>query len=1328
MSKFRIGRKWWLAVAAIVLVFVGVPFAVMTLLWSGWADNYVRRSVVEQVARMTGGTVELGQFHFNPWRLLVTLGDLTIHGREPSGTPPFFHVDRMTVQLRIDSLWQRKVSLGDVEIARPAVHVRVEEDGSSNVPGPKPGAPGKPIRQRIFDVVTRRLRIEDGNVLYNDVRIPLVAEGGQFEFALDYSEAQGGPAYFGDLRWQQMELAARRYLPFPSDITARFTLRPDSFSLTQLVWSMPHTSLDVQLSLASFVNPAWTFRYRGALDLQDIQTILRKPTTPQGKVDFLGNGQWADGKLALNGNYSAQQIAIRFQWFHSGGINSRGTYHADRNTLDVPDFEAHALDGFMKGQVHLDFAGLHFRVDSHGQSIRLATLLAAVDNPSLPVVPLHWDGLADVQAKTTWNADFKNLDSQGVSVWMPPANLPPGDIPVTARFNYHYSMLTDSVSVESSELSTPTARVQMSGVLGKRDSAIETVFDSQDILPWDDFINRLRGKNADPKIISGRVHWQGRLSGPLAGPTFSGHVVGTNARYDRLYWDEVEGDMSYSPDAFSLLRGRARRGGSTAQMEISLTLDNWNFYSTSPWTFDATLVRTETDGLQALLGTAYPVHGLLSGTFHGSGTRADPQMKGLFDIINPEAWGWQLDRARGEIALDGNEVQITNAELRLLPPPAAAGAQAAANPGLITGNFRFGLVDRQAAFHLTGALLPLEGIGRIQTPRLSIGGRLNFQLDGEGPLLTPRITGNVRLVDLRLGSEVVGSFQSNINSDGRRLTLQMDSAMATGSLHGEVGVTLGGDFPLSGQAEVNQLDVDPLISSMLHLNALTGHSRVDGKFTFAGSLLRPDTLELQADLSRTSFDYEFVSLLNNGPVRFQYSQHEIRVQESDFRGLDSDFHVTGFARFTGNRELDMRILGAVNLQLFDAFVPNLVARGPAQVDALITGSLSTPRVTGRSHLQGASLRYGDFPTGLSEVSGDFIFDTNRMVFDNVTSQAGGGKIVLSGALSYGNGTPRYDVTVRADQVRIRYPMGMSWHADGNLRLSGTSQAAVLSGRVTMDRLLLADNFDVASLLGSTQSATAAPAASAFLRNLELDVQADTTPNALLQWPSGNFQTEASVRLRGTWQQPILLGNIHMLSGDMQFRGNRYQLSRGDLNFANPFRLDPILNIEATTRVQEYTITVDFTGPASHLTMSYRSEPPLPSSDVITLLALGQTGEESQLRGLAATQTPEMGATTLLSEAISSQLGGRVQRLFGISHFSVDPLLAGATTGQNTSPRITVEQQFSQDLTVTYISNVTSTQYQVIQIEYTLRKDISVIALRDENGTFGMDIIFRRHLK
>jgi translocation and assembly module TamB len=935
-----------------------------------------------------------------------------------------------------------------------------------------------------------------------------------------------------------------------------------------------------------------------------------------------------------------------------------------------------------------------------------------------------------VDALTTWKADFKEVDSRGIASWAPPAALPAGQIPATARLNYHYSMTTNSLTVSEGEIVTPSSRIQMSGSLGRAESAIEAVVEIDDLLPWNDFINRLRGENAEPKVMAGRFRWQGRMTGPLQGPTFSGRMTGSEVRYESLYWDRVEGDVTYWPDGFRLERGMAGRDDSSAQFELSLMLDRWRFAADTPWNFDAMLVRADTDDLQAVLGWSYPVRGLLSGTFHGGGTRANPEMEGLFDVMEPQAWGWRFDRARGEIALRQGEVRLSNAELRLLPPAAPDGAPAPV-AGVLTGNFLYHSEDRQVSFDVTGAVLPLEGIEFIQSPRLPVGGQLSFRLEGGGPLLAPRIEGSLRLVDLRLGSDVLGSFQSRITSDGAQLTLQVDSEISPGEVHGRAQVTLSGDYPVTGQATIRQVDLDAFISSALHLEALTGHSSVDGEFTLSGALLQPETLQVDANLSRITFSYAYVNLENVGPMRLQFrrDRQEVRIQPASLRGPETDLLLSGSARFGDDRALDLQLAGDVNLRLLSAFAPQMNAQGPARVDAAIGGTLSNPRITGRVRLDDASMRYGDFPAGLNQINGDLVFDASRLVFDNLTAESGGGQLALSGALTYGDGPVRYDLTMRSPRLRVRYPVGMSWLAGGTLRLIGDSRAGTLSGRVTVERLLMADGFDLGSLVtDSPGPATAPGTTSQFLRNLQFDVQADLAPNARFEWSSARFQTEASMRVRGTWEHPILLGHIHLLNGDMEFRGNRYQLSRGDINFANPFRLDPVINLEAATTIRQYEVTVNFSGPASHLTMSYRSDPPLPSSDIIALLALGETGEESRLRGLAAVQTPGTGATTLLSEAISSQLGGRIQRLFGISHFSVDPFLSSTTAGQETSARITISQQFSRNLIITYVTNVTSSQQQIIQIEYAVRRDVSLVALRDQNGTFGIDVIFKKRFK
>lgn len=409
-------------------------------------------------------------------------------------------------------------------------------------------------------------------------------------------------------------------------------------------------------------------------------------------------------------------------------------------------------------------------------------------------------------------------------------------------------------------------------------------------------------------------------------------------------------------------------------------------------------------------------------------------------------------------------------------------------------------------------------------------------------------------------------------------------------------------------------------------------------------------------------------------------------------------------------------------------MPRLETSGRALINITVGGALSAPRFNGRIHIEGAALRYGDFPTGLSNVAGDFNFNATRLIFDNVTAESGGGHLNIGGTLMYGEGPLSYTINVRSDQVRVRYPAGMSWLVGETLRLSGNEQAATLSGRIVVDRLLMAEGLDLASFMASAKDPTGGLGpGSPFLQNLQFDIQADSGPDSRMEWAGARLQIDANLRLRGTWGHPILLGHIHLLSGAMSFRGNQYTIARGDINFANPFRLDPVLNVEATTTIRQYEVTLDFTGPASRLTLAYRSDPPLPSSDIIELLALGQTGGESTAR-TATGQNAGVGASALLSEAISSQLGGRIEHLFGISHFQVGPSVTGLTTQQSSIASVTIEQQITRDLVVTYITNVNSTQYQVIQVEYTINREFSVVALRDENGTFGLDVVRKKRFK
>ncbi len=1321
-----IHTPWVLAVIALM--------AVIVFFGSGAGNPLLSELLVSRLERMTGGKVELRALSIRWFAMRATIKGLVIHGREPSGTEPLFTAEEVQAGLRIDSFWGRRISLNELIVQQPHVHIRVEKNGTTNVPEPPRAAASihKPMRDTLFELRIRRLLLADGWLLYNDAKTPFTVHGGDLRFALDAGGTLEHPLYLGNLDWQTMQFTSKRYKPLPVGLTAKFTLWHDGFTLEQGVLSAGHSHLDAQAEMNGFSRPQWNFRYRGWVDLLDFRETLREPMVPTGRVDVRGEGQFAGGQFKGNGSYSGQSIALPYEIFHATGLTSRGNYRIDNDGLEIPDFFAEAFGGRVTGRVTMRFDGLKFRADTHVQGVKLAAVLPAIEHRNFPIDELHWDARITADTVETWSGPFEHFEISTNTVWETPEQLAEHHQPVNAAWKFRYRYDPNILTVDSGEFETPSSRGTIDGVLAPRNSAMNLRFETGALETYKDFIDGLRGaapRSAEAaKQTSGSVRWDGKIVGPAAGPTFQGHMRGEHARYDGVFVDFLEGDLTYSPTELALERGHVRSGDMDGDIEGTLSLTSWSFLPRNEWTAEANIEKVPAESLEKLLGLGFPVKGSLTGQFHGRGTRERPNVTGLFDLAEGRVYGLSFNRLRGQLNVSPDEIGIADAELRFLPP----GKESGRGAGIITGSAGYRYQDQAISADLVGAALPLENFEKLQSTRFPVGGQVSFRLRADGPLRTPQGEGAFRVVDLRVGQVVVGSFDGKLTSDGQTARLELGSAMTTGEISGGYTLGLSDPYPLSGKVSIKNIDLDPFLLTAFHLKEFSGHANADGDISINGSLKQPENLMVDANLSRLAMNYANVRLENTGPVHFRSTKNSLEIDPVTLRGADTNLQIAGSVQFAGRRAVGLRLNGALDLRLLTGFVPVIDARGPAQINASFEGTLDRPRITGRVHIENAFARAKDFPTGLSGIMGDLVFDATRLYLENMSAESGGGTLHLSGSVNYAESPVRYDISVRTDRVRIRYPEGMSWLFGGSLRLTGTPTAGLLSGRVIIERVTLTQGIEVASILVSAKEGISSPTTSSpYLRNLKFDVEALSAPDARMEWPGAQLQADANLRVRGTWEHPILLGHIHILSGDLYFAGNRYRVSRGDLNFANPFRLDPVLNVEATTTIQQYEITLNFNGPASKLTLAYRSDPPLPANDIITLLALGQTSSEATARSGGTSQSGTAGASAILSEAISSQLGGRLERLFGITRFRVDPGLAGVgSTGsqQSAASRITVEQQITRNLTITYVSNVSSTQQQVIQVEYNVDRNVSIVGLRDQNGTFGIDIKIKKRFQ
>jgi translocation and assembly module TamB len=549
------------------------------------------------------------------------------------------------------------------------------------------------------------------------------------------------------------------------------------------------------------------------------------------------------------------------------------------------------------------------------------------------------------------------------------------------------------------------------------------------------------------------------------------------------------------------------------------------------------------------------------------------------------------------------------------------------------------------------------------------------------------------------------------------------------TIAGSVG--LEHDFPADLNLAFHHLDADSLLRACLP-GKITGHSPIEGTVQVRGPLRIPRDLKASAEIQAFSVEVDRVKVESVDPIRFEVADQTLLLENVHLAGSGTDFTAHGRAHLSGAQEIDIRLDGSVNMTLLQSLDPNILARGALGVSLNAGGTISQPVLQGRLEVKNTFVSHNEFPSGLSDLNGVLVFDRNRIQIESLKGTTGGGTVALTGSATYEHGAFTLDFGATANGVRLRYPPGVSSTANADVRLTGNTNAAVLSGDVVVTKLAVTPGFDFAAYLEKSRQGVVFTQSDSLQSRLKLDVHVVTTPELQMQTAVARLSGNADLRVRGTADRPAILGRVEVLEGEISFNGNKYKLERGEVTFPNPAKTQPIIDMQATTRVRDYDITVQFRGDASisnGLKVTWQSEPQLPEADVIALLALGRTREESA----AVSSSGGFGfggdaSSLLINEALNTTVNSRLQRLFGASRVKIDPQGLANETNLVRGPQVTVEQQVASNLTLTYSTNVSVSTQQIIQVEYNVTRNISIVALRDQNGVVSFDFKIRRRRK
>jgi translocation and assembly module TamB len=766
--------------------------------------------------------------------------------------------------------------------------------------------------------------------------------------------------------------------------------------------------------------------------------------------------------------------------------------------------------------------------------------------------------------------------------------------------------------------------------------------------------------------------------------------------------------ISANPNAVHLDGGElipATRG--QIKFQVGSGLQQWAFTNTSAFQVRVNASSLNVAELAKAAGVTTPVSGTLSADVQASGTQLSPMGHGKIDLTGARIGDEPIRTAN--ITFDGNGTSV-NAKLRADSPA-----------GSTTADVRYEPKQQAYEASLRAVGIKLERLETVKAKNMQLTGALNITANGRGTLQDPGLKAVIEIPRLQIRDQVMNGIKldTDVANHVAKLNLASDVLGTHAAGHGTI--QLAGDYPADIAVDTSPIALQPLVALYSPSQASSLNGQTELHATLRGPLKKKTLIEAHLVVPNLNVNYKnTIQLAAAAPIRADYVNGALEIKRSVIRGTGTELTFQAHVPAAKDAPASLLLQGTIDLRLAEMLNSDMTATGQLRFDINSYGARSDPNVQGQIRIVNAGFTEAGVPLGMRNGNGVLTLTRDRLDITQFQGIVGGGTVTARGGIVY-RPNLYFDLAMKADEVRALYEQSVRTTLSSNLALTGQYDSAMLQGQVNVEELSFTSNFDLMDFAGQFGGGAATPPPTGgFSEKLRLQVAIQTPGGLSLSSRKLSMSGSANLQVRGTAAQPVILGRINLSDGELIFSGNRYVVQSGTIDFRNPSRTEPVVDIAANTTIQQYEIQMHFWGPADQLHTNYSSDPALPPADVINLIAFGKTSEAA-----AANPTPPgtLGAQSLLASQVSSQVSSRIEKLAGLSQLSIDPVLGSGQ--QSPGARIAVQQRVTSKIFVTFASDVTSTQQQAIKLEYQMNRKASLTIVRNQNGGLSFETSFRK---
>ena len=874
--------------------------------------------------------------------------------------------------------------------------------------------------------------------------------------------------------------------------------------------------------------------------------------------------------------------------------------------------------------------------------------------------------------------------------------------------------------------------------LNSSDAAeLQTVLISSGLLP--DVEEQMRTYGLE---LAGQLAFNGTLRGKLSSPDIDGKVSLSTLLVNGVDLGSLSASLKMTESEMQIADGRLteRDGGG---MQFTLNAPRTGQNNT---TLDATLDRVNAGNLLAALPLGKATRAQLADT--QSDASGEIRITGIPNAMGGSAElrfgpgrlaGEPLESMIARATFAGSQVKIESVDARL-------------TAGHIVGSGTYDTKSKALDAQGRAEGIQLSRLFALTSqPQLSnVSGTADFNAHIIGTFPASEFSDYQITFDGQ-GKDVVinGRPAGTLALVGKTENKQLNITLTTGIFGATPQVVAAqinlGSKKLEANIEttLNYADLTGLLKMLAPQATVELSGLATGTLKASGNLLDEDDnlsvggLQGTANLTNLSFKVADVQLIAKSPLVVRFSPREVTFEQTQFTGPGTNIVLGGTLAVGPEGRQNMTADGQLNLRVLNGLSPDAFLSGTAEVAVRVTGTYERPRLNGTASVaQGSfSLLIGNERWTIANLKALVRFSANQAQIDSMTGTLGGGHIsATGGALLDGFTVSRFLFNVNGQNVSAPYPTNFRTTGDIDLEIKGTSREQLIGGVVNVKRSEYTEDIELADLINFRQTESIEEGAEIELTRTALfsDLRVEGRNALVVRNNLADLVASVSLQVNGPVKDPLVSGRMTATSGTLNFRNDRYEITRALMDWPAQRGADPIINIQGESQIRGYRVTVGLTGPLSQPQAVISSEPALPQADVVSLITTGQlaTGDTSSS---ILSQSGLGTATSLLTDALINAPAQRAtSKLFGLSRFEINPVIG--SSGSTPAARLTLGKRINKDLSVTYSTNVTSDPNQILALEYRVSdrlfftaqyEQASTRRLTTRNNNFSFEIRFRR---